>query len=81
MLVFGILDSAFLSEMCTTVEMYYKYKLLFEHVIILTIILFSFSSSTDVKDIEQPEELFKEIESITLESDKNTESSIPKTNT
>ncbi|XP_060877828.1 radial spoke head protein 3 homolog B isoform X2 [Metopolophium dirhodum] len=34
----------------------------------------SYNETTDVKDIERPEELFKEIESITLESDKKIES-------
>lgn len=34
----------------------------------------SYNESIDVKDIERPEELFKEIESITLESDKKIES-------
>jgi len=33
----------------------------------------SYNETTDVKDIEQPEELFKEIESITLETDKKNE--------
>jgi len=39
----------------------------------------SYNETTDVKDIERPEELFKEIESITLESDKKFESDIPTT--
>jgi len=34
----------------------------------------SYNETTDVKDIERPEELFKEIESITLESNKKFES-------
>ncbi|XP_026813212.1 radial spoke head protein 3 homolog B isoform X2 [Rhopalosiphum maidis] len=33
----------------------------------------SYNETTDVKNIEQPEELFKEIESITLETDKKNE--------
>jgi len=39
----------------------------------------TFNETTDVKDIERPEELFKEIESITLESDKKVESDSPTT--
>ncbi|KAL4113671.1 hypothetical protein QTP88_017250 [Uroleucon formosanum] len=39
----------------------------------------SFNETTDVKDIERPEELFKEIESITLESENKIESDSPKT--
>ncbi|XP_025203136.1 radial spoke head protein 3 homolog B isoform X2 [Melanaphis sacchari] len=39
----------------------------------------SYNEITDVKDIEQPEELFKEIESITLESDKKIELHNPTT--
>jgi len=38
-----------------------------------------YNETTDVKDIEQPEELFKEIESITIESDKKIEADQHKT--
>lgn len=41
----------------------------------------SYDEVTDVKDIERPEELFKEIESITLETDKKIESDSPSTAT
>jgi len=39
----------------------------------------SYNEVTDVKDIERPEELFKEIESITLETNKQIESASPST--
>jgi len=39
----------------------------------------SYNETTEVKDIERPEDLFKEIESITLDSDKKIESDIPTT--
>jgi len=38
-----------------------------------------YDETTDVKDIEQPEELFKDMESITLESDKKIELHNPTT--
>jgi len=41
----------------------------------------SYNEITDVKDIERPEELFKEIESITLETDKKNETTSPTTAT
>jgi len=41
----------------------------------------SYNEITDVKDIERPEELFKEIESITLETDKKIEMTSPTTDT